>query len=135
MGASINDYILCDSISTVVTGPRAGVQAGAMEYALGSGGAGKVGFIPLEITLFLTDTVSTGGGTATVKLQSSGLGPVGTTTYTDIITLPTFTIPAGAFTVVQKFTLTLKDVYLRVNVTAISGGTAPALSGYFRRRQ
>ena len=106
-----------------------------MEFALGASGLGKVGFIPLEITLFLQDTVSTGGGTATVKLQSSPLGPVGTTTYTDLITLPTFTIPAGAYNIMQKFNVTLNDVYIRVNVTAISGGTAPALSGYLRRRQ
>lgn len=134
MGASINDYILCDSISTVITGPRCGVQAGAMEFAPGASGVGRVGFIPLEITLSLTDTVNTGGGTATVTLQSSPLGPVATGPYTTIQTV-TLTIPAGSFTVVQKFGVLLKDVYIRVNQTTISGGTAPALSGYFRRRQ
>lgn len=71
-----------------------------------------------------TDTAT--GGTATVQIQDSANGSVWTTRYTR-----TFTIPASApFKVGWRFLFKTQKRYVRANISAMAGTTAPKLNVY-----
>lgn len=117
-----DDLVLCDAQAATGVGLVIGF-AERQRYAAGSG-VNRNGYSKKFKARFrLRDT--TNGATATVKIQESD----DNSSYTDLYSF-SLSIPSGSTTNSHAKLFSTKKKYIRANVTALSGGSAPVVEGY-----
>lgn len=123
MPTAIPDLILCDA--QTATGAGAGVigYGDKIRYSRGTG-VNRHGLArKFKARVVLRD--STTGATATVKIQHSD----DNSTYTDLVSF-VFAALGSSNQAVQAGLFTTTKKYIRANVTALTGGSAPTVDAY-----
>jgi hypothetical protein len=128
------DLILLDGATGTGYGNSIGFGIG-QRYGTGAGGTAGTTVnqnkwnVPVKIRVVLYDTTS--GATATVLVRTSPDNATWTTKYTFPATGNAgLTIPTGALSKALAKEFIIKDRYVTLDVSAISGGSAPAVSAY-----
>ncbi|MES2531936.1 MAG: hypothetical protein V4636_12940 [Pseudomonadota bacterium] len=122
MPTTLPDLILFDGKTSTGAGGAIG-NAQGMRYANGAGVNRNEYPVQMKVIVNLRD--STSGGTVTFAMQDSDDNSSYTTR-----TSVTLTIPTGAVMVRKAFIFKSSKPYVRANVTASSGGSAPTVDSY-----
>lgn len=123
MPTAIPDLILCDAQTATGAGKGAIGFGVEMRYANGAGVNRNKYPRKFEVHAALTDTTT--GATSTLAIQESADG----VTYTTIATMA-LSLVSGSQLGNSRKGFTTKLRYIRGNVTAIAGGSAPTVNAY-----
>lgn len=121
------DLVLLDNVTA--TGAGAGIGfATEMRYGTLGGGASKPNQneFPKKMKVFIDfrDTVT--GATATLAIQDSADGITYVTRYSQPLAIPA----AAPFSQGKRFLFSTQKQYVRANLTALAGGSAPKVNAF-----
>lgn len=127
MSNAFPDLILADAIATVTTGLVVGLGGEGMRYG-NSSSVKNSNRYPHQFKVRVQLKDSTTGASSTVKIQESD----DNSSYTDVhsFVMAIGTADPNAVSTERLFKTTKR--YVRLNVTAITGGSAPTVSAYMR---
>lgn len=119
------DIILLDALSTTGSSGGLGIQGQAMRYGNTGSAVANQNYFPFKYKARVQLADTTSGASATVKIQTSP----DNVTYTDVYSF-SLSIGAGNKTNASSKLFSTNVRYIRAQVSAIAGGSAPKVNAY-----
>lgn len=120
------DLILLQAVTATGTGPGQGLGGQAIRYAGGAGNNRNT--YPLVSKVRVTMSDSATGATGVVAIQTAPDGATWTTQFT--VTLGITATTGLKVTQARLLKTASGSLYIRANVTSLSGGSAPTINAY-----
>lgn len=120
-----HEFVLLDAKAATGASDALGIGGSAMRYG-NKGSTPNQNQYPVKFKVRCQLTDSTTGATATVKIQGSD----DNSSYSDIYSFPMSIASGGPNAVASGKVFVTSKRWIRANVTALAGGSAPAVNVY-----